>query len=89
MSNKQAAALVAIESLGKRTYHLERALDTGPSLEACKRAGSGAQWVYEKILELPVAAEAKSVLRRGGQTIGRHSNLNSKPVHVFLRERER
>lgn len=30
----------------------------------------------------------KSVLRRGAQTIGRHSNLNSKPVHVFLRERE-
>ena len=38
MPNTQAAALIAIESLGQRTSYLERALDTGLPLEACKRA---------------------------------------------------
>ena len=56
MPDKQAATLIAIESLGQRTSYLERALDTGLSLEACRRADNGAQWAYEKILELPGAA---------------------------------
>ena len=36
------------------------ALDTELSLEACRRADNGTQWAYEKILELPGAAEAQS-----------------------------
>ena len=41
--DKQAAARIAIESLGQRTSYLERALDTGLSLEAFRRADNGAQ----------------------------------------------
>ena len=65
MPDKQAPALVAIESLGQRTSYLERALDTGLSLEACRRADNGSQWAYENILELPRAAEAQSFLQEG------------------------
>ena len=43
MPDKQAAALSKIESLGQRTSYLEKALDTGVSLEACRRADKGAQ----------------------------------------------
>ena len=60
MPDKQAEALIAIEWLGQRTRYLERALDTGLSLEACRRADNGAQWAYDNILELPRAAEAQS-----------------------------
>ena len=35
--------LIAVESLGQRTSYLERALDPGLSLEACRRADNGAQ----------------------------------------------
>ena len=59
MPDKQAVVFIVIESLGQRTGHLERALDTELSLEACRRADNGAQWSYEKILELPGAAEAQ------------------------------
>ena len=65
MPDKQAEALIAIEWLGQRTRYLERALDTGLSLEACRRADNGAQRAYEKILELPGAAEAQSFFREG------------------------
>ena len=44
MPNTQAAALVAFESVGQRTNCLERALDTGLSLEACRRAGNAPRW---------------------------------------------
>ena len=47
------------------TGYLERALDTGLAIEACKRADNGAHWVYEKIIELPGAAEAKSFFQEG------------------------
>ena len=43
MPDKQAAALIAIESLGQRASYLERALDTRLSLDACRRADNGAQ----------------------------------------------
>ena len=43
MPDKQAAALIAIDSLGQRTSYLERALDTRLSLDACRRADNGAQ----------------------------------------------
>ena len=43
MSDKQAAALIAVEFLGQRTSYLERALDVVLSLEACRRADNGAQ----------------------------------------------
>ena len=58
--DEQAAALIAIESLGQRASYLERALDTELSLETCTRADNGAQWAYEKILRLPSAVEAQS-----------------------------
>ena len=65
MPNKQAVALIAIESLGQRTSYLERALETGLSLEACRRTDSWAQWANEKILELPGAAVAQSFFQEG------------------------
>ena len=65
MPDKQAAALIVTEFLGQRTGYLERALDPELSLEACRRADNGAQWAYEKILELPGAAEAQSLLEEG------------------------
>ena len=43
MPDKQAVALITIESRGQRASYLERARDTGLSLEACKRADNGAQ----------------------------------------------
>ena len=43
MPDKYAAALIAIESLGKRTSYLKRHLDTEMSLEACRREDNGAQ----------------------------------------------
>ena len=60
MHDKQAAALIAVEYIGQRKSYLERPLDPGLSLEACRRADNWAQWAYEKILELPGAAEAQS-----------------------------
>ena len=65
MPDKQGAALIAIETLGQRKSYLERALDTGLSLEACRTADNGAQWAYETILELPGAAEAQSFFQEG------------------------
>ena len=65
MPDKQSVVLIAIESLGKRASYLERALDTGLSLEACRRADNGAQWAYENILELSGAVEARSVFQEG------------------------
>ena len=64
MPDKQAADLIAIESLGQKTSHLERALDTRLSLEACRRADNGAQWAYEK-MELPGAEEAPTFFQEG------------------------
>ena len=43
MPDKQAATLIAIESLERRTSYLQRTLDTGLFLEACRRADNGAQ----------------------------------------------
>lgn len=65
MPDKQAVAFIYIEYLGHRTGCLERALDTEPSLEACRRADTWEQWTYDKILELPGSAEAQSVSQEG------------------------
>ena len=65
MPDKQAVTVIAIESLGQRTSYLERALDTKLSLQACRRTDNGAQWAYEKILELPGAEEAPSFIQEG------------------------
>ena len=48
MPDKQGAALIVIEPLRQINVHLERALDTELSLEACRREDYGAQWAYEK-----------------------------------------
>ena len=65
MTNKQAAAFITVESLGQRTSYLQRTLDTVLSFEACRRADNDAQWAYEKVLELPGAAEAQSFFQEG------------------------
>lgn len=65
MPGKQAAALIAVESFGQRTSNLGRAMDTGLYLEECWRIDNGTQWTYEKLLELPRAAEAQSFLQEG------------------------
>ena len=41
MPDKQAAALITVESLGQRTSYPERAVDPGLSLEACKLSDNG------------------------------------------------
>lgn len=63
MTGKHVVTLIAAESLGQTTSYQERALDTGGSLEACRKAVNGAQWAYENILDLPHAAEAQSVFQ--------------------------
>ena len=88
MLDKQASALITIKFLGQRTSCLERALDTGLSLETCRRADNGVQWAYKKILELPGAAEAQSFCWRSARIICSHFNLTGKPKHEFLPERE-
>ena len=65
MPDKPAAALIVTESLGQRISYLERALDTGLSLEAYKRADNGAQWACEKIIELTGATEEQSFVQEG------------------------
>ena len=65
MPDKQAVALISIESLGQRTTYPDRARDTSLSLEACRREDNGAQWAYEKILGLPGAAGAQSFFQEG------------------------
>lgn len=62
MLDRQAVALLAIGYLGWSTSHLHRALGTRLSLKACRRADDGAQWTYEKMLELTGAVEAQSFL---------------------------
>ena len=63
--DKQSAILIITESVGQRTGYLQRALDTQLSLEARRRADNRAQqWEYEKILELPGAAEAQSFFEK-------------------------
>ena len=69
MPDMQAAALIDIESLGQRISYLERALDTGLSLAACRRADNGAQWAYENILELPERRRHSRFPRRGAPVI--------------------
>lgn len=68
MPGRQAAALVAIESFGQRRY-LEKALDTGVSLEPSRRADNGVQCAtkcaHEITLELPGAGQAQSPFQQG------------------------
>lgn len=46
MPNKEAAAVILIESLGQRTGYLGRALGIGLSLCVCGRADNRAQWAH-------------------------------------------
>ena len=61
MPEKQAAALIAIEFLGQRTSYLRRTLDTGLSLEACRRADNGGA--------VSVRENPRAVRRSGGPVI--------------------
>ena len=65
MPDKQAAALIAVESLGQRTSYLEKTLDPGLSLDTRRRADNEAQWACKKILELPGAMETQSFFQEG------------------------
>ena len=69
MPDKQATALIVIESLGQRTGYLGRALDTELFLEACRRANNGAEWAYEKVIELQAQ-------RRPGRSFGRDAQMS-------------
>ena len=82
MSDKQAAALIANDSQRQRTSYLERALDTGLSLEECRRADNGTLWAYETLLGLPGAVEAQSRSRRGCRGISELGSLNQ--AHAYL-----
>ena len=84
LPGKQAAAHITIESLGWGTSSLERILDTGLSLEACRRADRGAQWAYDIIPGLPGAAEGQSFLHEAHPD--RYYSLTSKPKHAILRK---
>ena len=77
--------LTAIESLGQRTSYLERALNTGVSLEASRRADNGAQWAYESY-RVRCRHNAR-LFRRGTYIVDGHCILISKPEHDFLSER--
>ena len=83
MPDKHTAALIAIESLGQRTSYLERALDTGLSLEACRMADHGVQWAYGNILELPLAAEAQSFFQEGCPGTADSEPLSASPSTPF------
>ena len=65
MPEKQAAALNVAESLELRIRFLENALDTELSLESPRREDNGAQWPYDKDIELPGVAEAQSIFEEG------------------------
>ena len=67
MPDKQAAALIAIEFFGQRTSYLDRALETGLSLEAYMMVENRAPWAFKKTLKLPGAAEAHSFFQEGCQ----------------------
>ena len=84
MPDKQAAAVIVIESRGQRTDYIERARGMELSLEGCRRADE-AQWAYEKILEPPGAAEAQSFFQ---EWCPDDRLPTSKPEHALLRERE-
>ena len=60
MPDKQAAVLITNEPLGQRPNCLERVLGTSLNFARCRRADYKAQWAYERIIKLPVAAEAHS-----------------------------
>ena len=83
MPDKQAASLIAIESLVQSTSFPERALDTGLSLESCVIADNEAHGAYDKMHELPGAAEALSFFQEGCRwTISLHNNFTSKHKHA-------
>ena len=58
MPHKQAVVLIAIEPLVQRTSYLERAPDTGLSIDAYMQEGRQQGAVDDKIIELPGATEA-------------------------------
>ena len=58
MPDKQAVVLIAIEPLVQRTSYLERAPDTGLSIDAYMQEGRQQGAVDDKIIELPGATEA-------------------------------
>lgn len=66
MPDKQLATLIATECLGTEdTAYLQLAMDTGTSLQTCRRADNGAQWAYERIFEVSGARRGTAVLRGG------------------------
>ena len=58
------------------------------SLEACRRADNGAQWAYEKILELPGAAGAPSFFQEGCFVDQLTLNPQQQAKHDFVQEQE-
>ena len=69
MPDKQPANLSATGSMVQRTSSLERVMDPELSLAACRKAGSNALWMLDKLLDLPGAAEKSSFSRTGARQI--------------------
>ena len=84
MPHKQAASLIAIESLVQRTSFRERALDTGMSRESCVMADNEAHGAYDKMHVFPGAAEALSFFQEGWLwTISLYNTFTSKHKHAI------
>ena len=86
MPDKQAAAFIAIESLGQRASYLERALDTWTlSRSVQKGRQRGAVGVRKKKLELKGAAEAQQFFQEGCPenqlTLSPHQQAQARPFH--------
>lgn len=85
MPDKQAAALIAVESPARKASYPERILDTALVLKTCTRVNNDEQGLHEKMLELPGAAEAQSFFQEGCPD----DRLTLLPhQHAFLHGRE-
>lgn len=71
MPNKHAAALTVIESFGESISYLERAMDTGLSLEACRRQAKRNSRHTNKSSRHRMGRRHRRVLRRGAQHLGK------------------
>lgn len=88
MPETQAAAFIGVNSLGRRTICLGRVLDSGLSVEKCRKAGNGAQCGHPRaILELMGAVEAQSLFKEGRPGDRLALQPASKSKHAFLRGR--
>ena len=70
LPDKQAAALIVVESLGQRTGDLERALDTELALGECIRADNGVRGHMRKSSSYRAQRRHSRFSRRGARLSG-------------------